>query len=83
MRDPEGKTGTDTVEITVNAPTNMLPMVDAAADPARGTPPLTVDFEAVAIDPDGDEDNITYAGTSATAAAQFGRVVSHTYLDGR
>ena len=30
------------------------------ADPASGTPPLTVDFEAIAIDPDGDESRITY-----------------------
>ena len=81
VRDPEGKTGTDTVEITVNEPTNMLPMVDAAADPARGTPPLTVDFEAVAIDPDGDEDNITYRWDFGDGGAQFGRVVSHTYRE--
>jgi PKD repeat protein len=69
------------VAITVNEPDNLLPIVDAAADPASGTPPLTVDFEAVAIDPDGDEDNITYEWDFGDGGGQFGRVVSHTYRE--
>jgi PKD repeat protein len=79
VRDPEGKTGTDTVQITVNPRGNQLPMVDAVADPASGTPPLTVDFEAVGIDPDGDEANITYEWDFGDGGGQFGRQVSHTY----
>jgi PKD repeat protein len=79
VRDPEGKTGTDTVQITVNPRGNQLPTVDAVADPASGTPPLTVDFEAVGIDPDGDEANITYEWDFGDGEGQFGREVSHTY----
>ena len=80
VTDPEGKTGTDTVQITVNEPGNMVPMVDVAADPASGTPPLTVRFEAVAIDPDGPENRITYEWDFGDdTGGQFGRVVRHTY----
>ena len=80
VTDPEGKKGTDTVEVTVNPQGNLLPTVDAAADPASGNPPLTVDFEAVGIDPDGPEDRITYEWDFGDGTGgQFGAKVSHTY----
>ena len=68
VRDPDGNVGTDTVQITVNAPGNQIPMVVTAADPTEGNAPLPVRFQAQAIDPDGPRTSSSTAGTSATAA---------------
>ena len=59
VTDPDGKTGTDTVQITVNAAGNQLPFI--ASTSARSAPDngLVVQFAAFAIDPDGPEDRIT------------------------
>ena len=46
VRDPDGNVGTDTVQITVNAPGNQIPMVVTAADPTEGNAPLPVRFQA-------------------------------------
>jgi len=52
----DGNGGTDTAEVQVvvgDPPANQPPTVQAAADPASGTAPLTVRFSASARDPEG------------------------------
>ena len=53
VTDPDGKTASDTVPVTVTAAGNAPPTVEVAADPASGAAPLEVQFEAEAVDPDG------------------------------
>ena len=79
VTDPEGKTGTDTVQVTVNPAGNLLPIVSGIASRASEDDPLTVDFRAVAIDPDGPEDRITYEWDFGEGPAQFGQEVTHTF----
>ena len=50
VTDPQGKTGTDTVEIVVTQQGNQAPVARAAADPTSGVAPLTVQFSAQATD---------------------------------
>jgi hypothetical protein len=68
------------VQITVDEADNMLPMVDAVYDRRPGDP-LTVDFEAIAIDPDGDEAHLTYEWDFGDGEGQFGREVTHGYRE--
>ena len=79
VTDPEGKTGTDTVQVTVNPAGNLLPIVGNIAASASEDDPLTVDFRAVATDPDGREDRITYEWDFGEGPAQFGQEVTHTF----
>jgi PKD repeat protein len=80
VTDPQGKTGSETVEIVVSERANAAPSVLAAASPTAGRAPLTVEFGASAIDPDGPEDEITYLWDFGDdAGGQFGRDVTHTY----
>jgi PKD repeat protein len=81
VRDPDGNVGTDTVQITVNAPGNQIPMVVTAADPTEGNAPLPVRFQAQAIDPDGPENQLVYRWDFGDGGALFGRNVRHTYLE--
>jgi PKD repeat protein len=79
VTDDEGDTATDTVPVTVAAPENGPPHVDAVADPASGRGPLEVQFEAVGTDPDGDP--LTYEWDFGDGGGLFGAVVSHTYQE--
>jgi PKD repeat protein len=81
VRDPDGNVGTDTVQITVNAVGNQIPMVVTAADPTEGNAPLPVRFQAQAIDPDGPEGQLVYRWDFGDGGALFGRNVRHTYLE--
>jgi PKD repeat protein/plastocyanin len=81
VRDPDGNVGTDTVEITVNAVGNQIPMVVTANDPSSGDAPLPVTFQAQAIDPDGPEDKLVYRWDFGDGGALFGRNVKHTYME--
>ena len=57
LRSSDGHGGTASATVTVvvgNPPGNQAPTVLAAADPATGTSPLTVQFTSAARDPDGD-----------------------------
>jgi PKD repeat protein len=81
VTDPDGHTGTDTVQVTVNAAGNQIPMVDAAADPTSGDAPLPVRFQAQGIDPDGPENQLTYQWDFGDGNGQFGRNVRHTYAE--
>jgi PKD repeat protein len=80
VRDPDGHTATDTVEVTVNAAGNQVPLVVTAADPVSGNAPLPVHFQADAIDPDGDETKLVYRWDFGDGGAQFGADVRHTYM---
>jgi PKD repeat protein len=81
VRDPDGNVGTDTVQITVNAAGNQIPMVVTAADPTEGNAPLPVRFQAQAIDPDGPESALVYRWDFGDGGALFGRNVRHTYME--
>ena len=77
VTDDDGKTASDTVAVTVTAPANLPPRVDAVADPASGPGPLRVELEAVGSDPEGGQ--LTYQWDFGDGGGQFGRVVEHTY----
>jgi PKD repeat protein len=82
VTDPQGKTDSETVEIVVSERANAAPLAQAAADPASGRAPLTVEFGAAAIDPDGPEDEIVYMWDFGDdAGGQFGQDVTHTYTE--
>jgi PKD repeat protein len=81
VRDPDGNVATDTVQITVNAVGNQVPMVVTANDPSGGDAPLPVRFQAQAIDPDGPESALTYRWDFGDGGALFGRNVTHTYME--
>ena len=82
VTDGAGKTGTDSVVITVaDPPANRAPSVEAAAAPRSGNAPLSVLFSSEATDPDGDE--LTYLwefgdGDTASDVAS----IRHTYRQG-
>jgi PKD repeat protein len=79
VKDPDGHTGTDTVQVTVDAVGNQVPMVEVAADPTSGNAPLPVRFQAQGIDPDGPESGITYAWDFGDTNTSFERNPRHTY----
>jgi PKD repeat protein len=81
VRDPQGKTASETVEIVVSERPNAAPSVETVADPVKGRAPLQVEFSARAIDPDGPEDEITYLWDFGDDAGQFGPDVTHTYRE--
>ena len=69
------------MEITVNPQGNLLPTVDAAADPASGNPPLTVGLRGRRRS----TPTVPRTGSATEwdfgdgTGGQFGRKVSHTY----
>ena len=67
VTDPQGKTGTDTVEIVVEDG-NQAPVVRATSVPGRGLAPLTVAFSARAPRTTGPRASSRTCGTSMTAA---------------
>ena len=78
--DPQGKTGTATVEVVVTQNGNQAPQVRGIADPASGIAPLRVAFSAQATDPDGPSDAITYLWDFGDGGANaFGRNAAYTY----
>jgi cytochrome c len=82
--DPQGKTGTDTVEVVVSPPGsgNEAPVVEAGADPVSGTAPLRVRFSAQAADPDGPASQLTYLWDFDDGGSNaFGRNAQHTYME--
>ena len=68
VTDPQGKTGTDTVEVVVTEERQPGAGDGAAADPASGPGPLAVEFSAQATDADGPRPTCSTCGTSATGA---------------
>ena len=82
VTDPQGKTGTDTVEIVVTEDGNVAPVVQAQATPRSGQAPLQVAFSARATDADGSAGDITYLWDFDDAGANaFGATASHTYME--
>jgi PKD repeat protein len=82
VRDPQGKTASETVEVVVSERPNAAPSVDVAADPTSGPAPLRVRFGAAATDPDGPQRDITYLWDFGDDnGSQFGRNASHTYTE--
>jgi PKD repeat protein len=77
--DREGKTGTDTVEISVAG--NEPPTVTATADPATGMAPLNVRFRATGADPDGRANRITYEWDFGDGGESLERNPRHTYME--
>ena len=78
VTDPQGKTGTDTVEIVVEDG-NQAPVVRATSVPGRGDAPLTVAFSARATD-DGPASELTYLWDfDDGGATAFGSDAEHTY----
>jgi PKD repeat protein len=76
--DPSGLEDADTVSIVVGDPAgNQAPTVQAAADPASGTGPLTVSFSADGRDPDGDQ--IAYEWDFGDGVKAGGPRATHTY----
>ena len=68
VTDPQGKTGTDTVEIVVMQHGNQAPVCGRRAVRIAALAPLTVQFSAQATDPDGPRASSRTCGTSMTAA---------------
>ena len=84
VTDPQGKTGTDTVEIVVTAAgQSRRRWCGRAADPRSGVAPLDVEFSAQAIDADGDSaSELTYMWDFGDGGANaFGRNAEHTYRE--
>jgi PKD repeat protein len=80
--DPQGKTGTDTVEVVVTAQGNQAPTVRATSDPRSGAAPLRVSFSALASDPDGPASDLTYLWDFDDGGVNgFGRNAHHTYME--
>jgi PKD repeat protein len=78
----DGRGGTATAEIPVvvgDPPGNQAPTVIAAADPRTGTSPLTVEFSAHAVDPDGEDLLVTWDFGDNQQAA--GSEATHTYTE--
>ena len=65
----------------VTAAGNVPPRVEVAADPASGSAPLAVEFQAEAVDPDGPESGISYRWDFGDGGALFGAAVQHTYME--
>jgi PKD repeat protein len=79
--DSQGRTGTDTVQVTVTPRGNQAPSVEAAADPVSGGAPLRVRFSAQASD-DEPAGQLTYLWDfDDGGASAFGRNAQHTYLE--
>jgi predicted esterase len=69
VTDDKGATGKDTVQITVNAPSNQIPVVDAGIDLAITLPTNSVTLNGSATDADGTISNLTW--TKISGPAQF------------
>jgi PKD repeat protein len=81
VTDDEGTTGTDTVQVTVNAPNNQIPIIVTSNSVDEGDAPLLVRFQAQAIDPDGPENRLEYRWSFGDGGELFGRNVTHTYME--
>jgi len=82
VTDEAGKTGTDTVAITVtDPPGNAAPSVEIAAAPASGNAPLDVLFSSEATDPDDDELTYLWEFGDGDTSSQEGSV-RHVYRQG-
>ncbi|HEU4840463.1 MAG TPA: PKD domain-containing protein, partial [Ilumatobacteraceae bacterium] len=82
VTDEAGKTGTDTVAITVSDPPgNAAPSVEIAAAPASGNAPLDVLFSSEATDPDDDELTYLWEFGDGDTSSQEGSV-RHVYRQG-
>jgi len=74
VTDDDGRTGTETTEITVY----QKPYAEFSADPTIGVPPLTVTFDASAsYDADGDID--AYNWDFGDGITGEGETIAHTY----
>jgi cytochrome c len=83
VTDEQGKTGSDTVQITVTERGNVMPMVEVAADPVSGDAPLEVLLTAQGRDPDGNSGALTYFWTFGddSGGTAFGPAVRHRYME--
>jgi PKD repeat protein len=83
VTDEGGKTGTDTVAITVtDPPGNAAPVIgEVAAAPANGNAPLDVLFSSEAWDPDGDELSYQWEFGDGDTSSQE-QQVRHVYRQG-
>ncbi len=78
--DPTGKSATDTVTITVTAPSNQAPVIiEAGADRTSGPAPLDVWFYAVADD-DAPAGELTYQWDFGDGGSAFGAEADHRYM---
>jgi large repetitive protein len=78
VTDEGGMTASATVPITVgNPPGNQAPTVQAAADPAGGTAPVTVRFTSSGRDPEGQ--SLMYVWDFGDGGQAGGRSANHTY----
>lgn len=77
--DGDGSEGSAGLTILVG-PANQAPILELAATPTSGPAPLTVGFEAIAVDVDGPQPTVAWElGDGATAT---GSAVTHTYGPG-
>jgi PKD repeat protein/regulation of enolase protein 1 (concanavalin A-like superfamily) len=82
VTDEAGKTGTDTVAITVtDPPGNAAPSVEVEAAPKSGNAPLDVLFSSEATDPDDDELTYLWAFGDGDTSSQEGSI-RHVYRQG-
>jgi PKD repeat protein len=80
VTDPQGLTGSDSVQVVVSEEPNAAPSVIAVADRTAGRAPLSVAFSARGTDPDGPASEITYLWDFGDGgASQFGADASYTY----
>jgi cytochrome c len=81
VTDPDGNTGSDTVQVTVTPQGNQAPVAQAAADPSSGTAPLRVRFTAQATD-DRPQNQLTFLWDFDDGGGNaFGRNAVHTYME--
>ena len=82
VTDGGGKTGTDTVEITVtDPPGNRAPSVEIGGAPRSGNAPLDVLFTSEATDPDDDELTYLWEFGDGDTASDVDRI-RHVYRQG-
>jgi PKD repeat protein len=79
VTDEEGKTASDTVEVTVTPRVNDAPTVEAGADVMSGDAPLRVRFSATGDDPDGRAGDLSYAWDFDDGATALGRNAVHRF----
>ncbi len=79
VTDREGKTASDSIEITVEETVNDAPTVTAAADVTTGPAPLRVAFEAVGADEEDRPADLEYEWDFGDESSAFGRSPVHRY----
>ncbi len=79
VTDREGKTASDSIEITVEETVNDAPTVTASADVTTGPAPLRVEFDAVGADEEDRPADLEYEWDFGDGGSALGRSPAHRY----